>query len=642
LAIAYTDYGYPDNTTSSCTATCVKDDLGFCQNNCTSYAAYVLKEVYGVPFSNSYKGVVWSHGGNWNNAAGQISGQNIAVDNYPIPGDVAYWEYDWTGDPNNHGDDHGHVAFVEKVRYDNNGNATGIEVSEYNYSPSCILSTRSVNAQVISVESNNYPSGFIHILAYEEGVSGLYYLDSYETNSPSQTKQEWGWILSRVWNSYRCKNCDSDYDLAYINTISNAVGGMGGGAGYETPATDPPTPNLTDFITKKVWLETPWGTETYKYGNQETVKMKAQFENIGDGFCSGDIEVHFYLSKGYKEDSHTEWKRVGTDFIHCSNLGPNQTHTETEGIELWRDIPESGIWNITAYIDHIRDDHNNGGAHPEKHESNNGSTESVFEVTANSIENQDPRFVDFITSGLHFRGTSPYYAGDQAHFGAWVTNRGNITSPSDIRSSYSVQCSGTGRVYLADDGTQSSTLTAGASAFEENIGAVALPSVAGSCIAYFCADYQGAVAESDETNNCTTLNFNLQPRPKPKLVIAKFQDESGCCTTNTGSRIKPDIWVRNDGPVSPATDVQVLYQISSPVATGGQWRTIGYGSIRPSELPSGGTDEDYMDGSWSVPKNSAWKNQWHTIRGCLKADGIGTPTGGQGEVCATYGRYSKK
>lgn len=90
-------------------------------------------------------------------------------------------------------------------------------------------------------------------------------------------------------------------------------------------------------------------------------------------------------------------------------------------------------------------------------------------------------------------------------------------------------------------------------------------------------------------------------------------------------------------------DVQVIYQISSPVATGGQFQTIGYGVIHPSELPAGGTDEDYMDNSWYIPKTSAWKNQWHTIRGCLKEDGIGTPIGGgQGEACATYGRYSKK
>ncbi|MGB3073325.1 MAG: hypothetical protein WBB68_03645, partial [Candidatus Moraniibacteriota bacterium] len=80
----------------------------------------------------------------------------------------------------------------------------------------------------------------------------------------------------------------------------------------------------------------------------------------------------------------------------------------------------------------------------------------------------------------------------------------------------------------------------------------------------------------------------------------------------------------------------------SPVATGGAYISIGSGSIRPDELPPGGTDEDYMDNAWSIPKNSAWKNQWHTVRGCLKVDGS-TPVGDPGtEVCAYYTRYSKK
>lgn len=187
-----------------------------------------------------------------------------------------------------------------------------------------------------------------------------------------------------------------------------------------------------------------------------------------------------------------------------------------------------------------------------------------------------------------------------------------------------------------------STLSAGASAFEENIGTVTLPNVAGTCTAYFCADSQGAVSESDEGNNCTGLSFTLHPRPAPKLVITKFQDESGCCTTNTGSRIKPNIWVRNDEPASPGANVTVIYHISSPVATGGAYIHIGYGSIESRELPPGGTDEDYMDGSWSIPKNSFWKNQWHTVRGCLKADGS-TPVGDQNtEVCSYYTQFSKK
>lgn len=423
----------------------------------------------------------------------------------------------------------------------------------------------------------------------------------------------------------------------------------GAGAGYLTEAADAPNPNLPDFIVRKTWLVTPWGDEIYKFGLNESFDTKAQSENIGDGQCvSGEISTitgHFYLSKGYKEDVHSgdgAWQRIDSTTTQCDNLKPGDTHTETKNTVISQWITEPDIYNIVYCIDHPRDDHNNGGDHQEKHESNNCSTEAVFEVTANPIENQDPRFVDFVTSGLQFR-QAPYYAGDQARFGAWVTNQGNIGSPADIRSSYSVQCPGTSLIYLADDGTMASTLSAGASAFEENIGSVTLPNVTGACTAYFCADYQGAVSESDETNNCTSLSFVLQPRPAPKLVITKFQDEVGCCTTNTGSRIKPDIWVRNDGPVAPATDVTVLYHISSPVATGGAWWNIGYGVIHPSELPPGGTDEDYMEGNgWPIPSSSAWKLQWHTIRACLKQDGS-TPVGDPNtEVCAYYSRYSKK
>ncbi len=421
------------------------------------------------------------------------------------------------------------------------------------------------------------------------------------------------------------------------------------GVGIQSLATDQEVQLPPDFVVKRTWLTTPWGDEIYKFGLNESFDTKAQSENIGDGQCvSGEISTitgHFYLSRGYKEDVHSgdgAWRRIDSTTTQCDNLKPGDTHTETKNTVISQWITTPGIYNIVYCIDHPQDDHNNGGDHQEKHESNNCSTEAVFEITANPVENQDPRFVDFVTSGLQFQ-QAPYYAGDQARFGATVTNQGNIGSPADIRSSYSVQCPGTGLVYLADDGTMASTLSAGASAFEENIGPVTLPNVAGTCTAYFCADYQGAVTESDEGNNCTSLSFILQPRPAPKLVITKFQDEVGCCTTNRGSRIKPDIWVRNDGPVAPASDVTVLYHISSPVATGGAWWNIGYGVIRPSELPPGGTDEDYMEGNgWPIPSGSAWKLQWHTVRACLKQDGS-TPVGDPNtEVCAYYTRYSKK
>jgi hypothetical protein len=128
------------------------------------------------------------------------------------------------------------------------------------------------------------------------------------------------------------------------------------------------------------------------------------------------------------------------------------------------------------------------------------------------------------------------------------------------------------------------------------------------------------------------------------LAITSFKDDRGCCTTNTGDSIYPVIVVRNNGSAAPATNVTVIYQIHSPIGTGGVYQNIGYGTIEPRELPPGTSDEDYLDaGRWQIPKTSAWKNQWHGVRACLRTDGS-FPTGdpNQGDICATYTRFSKK
>lgn len=422
----------------------------------------------------------------------------------------------------------------------------------------------------------------------------------------------------------------------------------GTGSGYEPAVEEAPAQVPPDFVTKRSWLETTWGTETYKYGRNEIVQMKGQFKNEGDGPClstdaTQTIIVHAYLSNGYKEDAHTDWKRVGTDEIQCSNMQPGDTHTETEGIELWRDVSGPGIYNIVWCIDHPRDDHNNGGDHAEKHESNNCSTEAVFEVVDGTVNVPD---VDFTVSGLTVL-QAPVYAGDYIRLGAWLTNAGTVNATTDIRSSYTVSCNGGPTSVLTDDGTTASTLTAGANAWEEILTPVLMPNVAGTCTLSFNADYLGNQAETDETNNSTSITVTLAPRPAPNLVITRYEDKVGCCTTNTGAAPKPRIWIRNDGTAAPGANITVVYQVSSPVATSGLYQVIGYGTIEPRELPPGSTDEDQMDcdGCWRIPTSSAWKKQWHNFRACLRTDG-GTPvpsTGAPspGEVCAIYQRYSK-
>ena len=302
---------------------------------------------------------------------------------------------------------------------------------------------------------------------------------------------------------------------------------IGIGPGIHTEASDPPTAGLPDFITSSVKLYDATGTERYSYLQTETHKIHAIIGNIGDANWAGDrndMYVTMFLSTGYKEDAHSEWKRVGTQQIKRRNIDVGDHKDEyftvnlatlNNGIAL-----TPGIYNYVVCPDRKYDQDNGDGEVPEKHKSNNCSTEVVFEVTA------DPEYVP----------------------------------------------------------------------------------------------------------------------PVPILTITRFEDEVGCCTTNTGSRIKPNIWIRNVGSALPASEVTVIYQIHSPVATGNVWWGIGYGGIRPDELTPGDTDEDYMDGNgWPIPKTSAWKKQWHTVRACIRADGS-TPVGDpdRGDICASYSRYSKK
>ena len=289
--LAYNNHGYPYTRTSGCTSSCYAENLAgfnysFCQNNCTSYVAYVLNAVYGIPFNNHYllgTNDSWGDAGDWDNASSRVNGQNIAIDNYPLPGDVAYWEKNWTGDPNNSGDNYGHVAFVEKVHYDSNGNATQIDVTEYNYSGNgCAFGSRTISAY--------NPSGFIHILAYNEGVKSLHYLNCSEGGNlcSNQTPEEWLRIAARVWNQYRCTNCSSDYSLAYINAIA---GGFGGSTGTPDPSDPEPTdpdsdPNLhiNSFDLREIGGS--WVKEIFKtlyWGQSFRVEGRMEVENRSSG-----------------------------------------------------------------------------------------------------------------------------------------------------------------------------------------------------------------------------------------------------------------------------------------------------------------------------------------------------------------------
>ena len=194
---------------------------------------------------------------------------------------------------------------------------------------------------------------------------------------------------------------------------------------------------------------------------------------------------------------------------------------------------------------------------------------------------------------------------------------------------------------IADDGSDASELVPGRDQWEQINSLVSGPTSPGTYSLCGTANYHASVQESDFNNNRTCTTFEAAV-VYPRLSVERFEDRVGCCTTNTGKLVEPRIWVRNNG-AQPTGNLLVGFWIHSPVATGSTYQFMGYGTIEPRELPPGSLDEDRMDaGGWAIPKSSAWKKQWHTIKGCVHPTGH-TPTGDESvESCRKYTRYSKE
>ncbi|EKD58414.1 MAG: hypothetical protein ACD_56C00134G0003 [uncultured bacterium] len=180
-------------------------------------------------------------------------------------------------------------------------------------------------------------------------------------------------------------------DCGSIIYISN------GGSSNPAVNPDPPlntTPDsLPDFITKKLWLVNSSGQEIYTYDWNQSIAMHSDSKNVGQADWAkfageteaDDIYVKFYLSNGYKEDSHSEWKCVGTEQIQKGNLDVGETKHETATLNLATANNgthlNAGVYNIVACVDRKYDQDNGDGEVPEMHKSNNCSTEAVFTVT---------------------------------------------------------------------------------------------------------------------------------------------------------------------------------------------------------------------------------------------------------------------
>lgn len=277
------------------------------------------------------------------------------------------------------------------------------------------------------------------------------------------------------------------------------------GYGMKLLPTDVLQSSPPDFIVNKIWLETVGGTEQYAYNKTDEIKMKAQFKNVGTGSISGSsmIESRFYLSKGYKEDSHNEWIRVGTDETQGDNLDPWETHTETEGLKLWEysEIKPGKVYNIIACVDRIADQYNGSGDYSEKHESNNCSTEAVF--TVNGVFNFT------ITQLALGGGKTQLNIGETFNLDTTAYNAGANNASGDTRIGYYLSGGSlSNELLIGTSSVKEENFAAGISKTETLSNAVA-PVIPGTYTFKACTDFDNRVSETNENDNCHSIQVEV-------------------------------------------------------------------------------------------------------------------------------------
>jgi surface antigen len=496
---AYNNHGYPYSTTRGCTDSCYPENIdvfkyGFCRNNCTSYVAYVLNEVYGIPFYNNNE---WHDGGNWGSVAKK---KGIPVDNYPIPGDVAWWNSGaW-----------GHVAFVEKVHYNSNGNPEFIDVTEYNFRNQCDFGYR----EKISA---NDPTGFIHILAYNEGVKSLHYLDCYEMNCPGQTQQEWNWIANKVWNEYRCKNCSSNYSASYVNSIAGGFGGSGSSGSTVNTQTSKKLPNLH---IEKFFIRDSHGNELNDNGSGvmhvgEEYEVHIYPESLKeDCLCGIEKGKDTVETDTYWKIGSGDWKFLHRNYTQCKNMDEDDSKKETfKFVVPWEAVGKS-IY-LKAKVDATKEV-------DETNENDNWCDTERYGVEGNCED-----CPDLVISRVALTNNkTELELGEKFGLEMNIFNQGSKGIRNGIRSAYYLKSpSQSSWHYVMDDGSDASDLGSKETQYEYTTKNPFTASEAGIWQGRACADYKNTEVESDENNNCKEFSFEVTD---PSIIIPDPILNSSC------------------------------------------------------------------------------------------------------------------
>jgi hypothetical protein len=303
-------------------------------------------------------------------------------------------------------------------------------------------------------------------------------------------------------------------------------GGSDGIGSVVTP--DPPAAIKPDLFVKEIAFD---GGKT-KYYNDENVKLIAKVKNAGASVNTSITQIKLEYIRCQGDKCNGDEKVVGSgDNIKGVNLPSGATKAE--------DITFGAPSTENKYIYYACIDTQN--TVNESNEVNNCSGQIWMRV------HKRP---DFVIERLSMdNGQTNYNLHDIAHVQAVTKNNGGEPF-IDIRVGYYLD-----NALVEDDNMRHWNLNEGDTKGEDMY--LVMPNTPGTHTLTACADYNRAVQETDETNNCASVVFEVMQPLKPPII-----------TKQTVGNIKPTSAQLNADFHTNGLDVTYYFQYGE---------TTGYG-----------------------------------------------------------------
>lgn len=390
------------------------------------------------------------------------------------------------------------------------------------------------------------------------------------------------------------------------------------GSGSSKPPTDSPSSGKPNFVGKSIRLYDISGVERYTFKKMDTIRMVGKLSNNGSANIPSDKDVNsmFLLSKGYNEDPHGDWQVVGRDETRSDNIEVGDTQQEEETLKLWErsDIAAGRVYNIVFCADRKERDNNNGGEFEEIHESDNCTSEAVFEVEGT---------YNFLANLAALSNNQPK-PGESFSYTAGIGN--TLDQPNEdvsVALYISPNQDWNGR-WLVDSFTvPASSLPTGGS-FWRN-GTLIAPS-SGEYMLWLCVNPHGTIPETTGSDNCKSqwfkvkseLNFSLSNltitkqsfMPGERMPVTATSLVTGGSSTqgvDLSFFITPDTWENRRGidvaivpPLQDGVPFTENYAVAAPQT--GSYRL--YACLNASGLTPEANGNDNCQSVWFESKNS--------------------------------------